>query len=112
VITGEKSGKTTITANLNGKITFQKIEIGTDDTYLPDDLILELHLPTNEMHVDSEMPFSVYLKTSDGILVRAPNDIEISLKHEKSLALIHMVLHKFLQGKKQDLLQFQLQLMV
>ena len=34
--TGEKSGKTTITANLNGKITFQVIEIGTDDTYHPD----------------------------------------------------------------------------
>ena len=45
------------------KLTFQKIEIGTDETYLPDDLILELNLPTSEMHVNSEMPFSVYLKT-------------------------------------------------
>jgi len=86
VMTGEKSGKTTISASLNGKITFQEIEIGTDDTHLPDVLILELHLPTSEMHVNSEMPFSVYLKTSDGIIVRAPNDIEISLEHEKSLA--------------------------
>lgn len=86
VTTGEKSGKTTITASLNGKTTFQKIEIGTDETYLPDDLILELNLPTNEMHVNSEMPFSVYFKTFDGVLVRAPNDIEIIIEHEDSLA--------------------------
>jgi len=86
VITGEKSGKTTITATLNEKTTFQQIEIGTDKTYLPDDLILELNLPTNEMHVNSKMPFSVYLKTLDGVLVRAPHDIEIFLEHEEFLA--------------------------
>ena len=86
VITGEKSGKTTITASLNGKTTFQKIEVGTDESHLPDDLILELNLPTSEMHVNSEMPFSVYLTTLDGVIVRAPNDIEILLDHEESLA--------------------------
>ncbi|MEK0369200.1 MAG: hypothetical protein QQN62_06335 [Nitrosopumilus sp.] len=86
VTTGEKSGTTTITATLNGKTTFQKIEIGTDKTYLPDDLILELNLPTTKMHVNSEMPFSVYLKTSDGVLVRAPHDIEILLESEELLA--------------------------
>jgi len=83
---GEKSGTTTISATLNGKTTFQKIEIGTDKTYLPDDLILELNLPTTKMHVNSEMPFSVYLKTSDGVLVRAPHDIEILLEYEELLA--------------------------
>jgi len=86
VITGEKSGTTTITASLNGKTTFQKIEIGTDETYLPDDLILELNLPTTKMHVNSEMPFSVYLKTFDGVSVRAPYDIEILLESEELLA--------------------------
>ncbi|MFQ5781760.1 MAG: hypothetical protein ACE5GR_01735 [Nitrosopumilus sp.] len=82
VMVGDKSGKTIITASLNGKTTFQKIEIGTDKTYLPDELVLELNLPTTEMHVNSEMPFSVYLKTLDGVLVRAPNDIKILLEHE------------------------------
>lgn len=86
VTTGEKSGQTTITATLNGKTTFQKIFIGTDETYLPDDLILELHLPTSEMHVNSEMPFSVFLKTFDGSVVRAPNDISIKFEYEESLA--------------------------
>ena len=86
VTTGEKSGTTTITASLNGKTTFQKIEVGTDKTYLPDDLILELNLPTTKMHVNSEMPFSVYLKTFDGVSVRAPYDIEILLESEELLA--------------------------
>jgi len=86
ITTSEKSGKTIITASLNGKDTFQKIEVGTDKTYLPDNLILELNLPTTEMHVNSEMPFSVYLKTLDGVLVRAPNDVEILFEYEESLA--------------------------
>ena len=86
ITTTEKSGQTTITATLNGKTTFQKIYVGTDETYLPDDLILELHLPTTEMHVNSEMPFSVYLRTYDGSVVRAPDDISIKFEYEESLA--------------------------
>jgi hypothetical protein len=60
--------------------------IGTDETYLPDDLILELNLPTNNMHVNSEMPFTVFLKTDDGVIVRAPNDIDIFLEYDELLA--------------------------
>lgn len=86
ITTSDKSGQTTITATLNGKTTFQKIEIGTDESHLPDDLILELHLPANEMHVNSKMPFSVFLKTLDGTVIRAPNDILIKLEYESSLA--------------------------
>lgn len=86
VTTTEKSGSTTITANLDGKITFQKINVGTDDTHLPDDLILEINLPTNKMHVNSEMPFTVFLKTSDGVIIRAPYDIEIKLEYDELLA--------------------------
>ncbi|NQV38990.1 MAG: hypothetical protein HQ505_00360 [Nitrosopumilus sp.] len=86
VTTSEKSGSTTITANLDGKITFQKINVGTDETYLPDDLVLELNLPTTKMHVNSNMPFTIFLKTIDGAIVRAPNDIEILFEYEESLA--------------------------
>jgi len=86
ITTSEKSGSTVITANLNGKTTFQKIAIGTDETYLPDDLILELNLPTSKMHVNSEMPFSVFLKTVNGVIVRAPNDIDIKLEYDEFLA--------------------------
>ena len=86
ITTTENSGSTTITANLNGKITFKKIDVGTDETFLPDDLILELNLPTNSMHVNSEMPFTVFLKTDDGVIIRAPNDIDILLEYDELLA--------------------------
>ena len=86
ITTSEKSGSTTITANLDGKTTFQKIDVGTDETYLPDDLILELNLPTNDMHVNSEMPFTIFLKTDDDVIVRAPNDIDILLEYDGLLA--------------------------
>src|SRR3989304_4018808 len=61
--TGDKDGETTISTIFNDKINF----------------------PTNNMHVNSEMPFSVYLQTSDGDIIRAPYDIEIELNYEKSL---------------------------
>ncbi len=38
------------------------------------------------MHVNSEMPFSVFLQTSDGTVVRAPFDIDLFLEYENSLA--------------------------
>lgn len=80
-------GNTVITATLNSKTTFQEIQVGNAETHLPDDLILELNIPTDEMHVNSKMPFSVYLKTSDSYVIRAPFDIDINLEYEKSLAI-------------------------
>jgi len=87
VTTGVLTGNTVITATLNSKTTFQEIQVGNAETHLPDDLILELNLPTDEMHVNSKMPFSVYLRTSDGYVIRAPFDININLEYEKSLAI-------------------------
>ena len=87
VTTGNLTGNTVITATLNSKTTFQEIQVGNAETHLPDDLILELNIPTNEMHVNSKMPFSVYLKTSDGYVIRAPFDIDVNLEYEKSLAI-------------------------
>jgi len=87
VTTGDLAGNTVITATLNSKTTFQEIQVGNTETHLPDDLILELNLPTNEMHVNTEMPFSVYLRTSDGYVIRAPFDINVNLEYEKTLAI-------------------------
>jgi len=86
VVTGNLSGETTIIATLNERTTFQKIQIGNDATHLPDDMTIELNLPTEEMHVNSLMPFSVYLRSIDGDVVRAPYDIEVNLEYEESLA--------------------------
>ena len=87
VTTGTFTGDTIITATLNSKTTFQEIQVGNAETHLPDDLILELNIPTDEMHVNSKMPFSVYLRTSDGYVIRAPFDIDVNLEYERSLAV-------------------------
>jgi hypothetical protein len=67
-------GVTTITATLNDKVSFTDITVGTEGNFLPDDVVLELNIPTSKMHVNSVMPFSVYLRTLEGEIVRAPYD--------------------------------------
>ena len=79
------SGQTTILATINEHQGFTDIIIGSDEKILPGDLALELNLPSGKMHVNSEMPFSVFLKTidntdngiNDSTVIRAPYDIEI-----------------------------------
>jgi len=91
-------GQTTITATLGDQLGFADIRVGTDKSTLPDNLSLVINLPTDNMHVNSVMPFSVFLKTADelderdrvvteGAVIRAPYDIEIILDYEKSLAI-------------------------
>jgi len=80
-------GLTTITASVADKQGFAEIRVGEGNDRLPDDLVLELNFPSNKMHVNSEMPFSVFLRTSEGTVVRAPYDIDITLDFERSLAV-------------------------
>jgi len=86
VSVGNSTGDAVITASLNSKTSSQKIQIGNNETHLPDDLILELNLPSDDMHVNSKMPFSVYLRTSDNYIIRAPFDVDVNLEYEKLLA--------------------------
>lgn len=86
ITTGILTGETVISATLKDKTDFEKIRVGVDESYLPDDAILQLNFPTDKMHINSAMPFSVYFKTSDGMIVRAPYDIEINLEYEQSMA--------------------------
>jgi hypothetical protein len=83
--TGDKDGETTISTIFNDKIDFKNFKVGGADDSMPDGISLKINFPTNNMHVNSEMPFSVYLETSDGDIIRAPYDIEIELNYEKSL---------------------------
>ncbi|MDH3276845.1 MAG: hypothetical protein OEL77_00510 [Nitrosopumilus sp.] len=94
-ITTGKKGKTTITGSINNNLGFADINVGVNAEHLPDNLILELNLPTDKMHVNSEMPFSVFLRTidetdddiDDSTIVRVPYDIDVILDYEKSLAI-------------------------
>src|SRR3989304_4820779 len=83
--TRDKDGETTISTIFNDKIDFKNFKVGGANDSMPDGISLKINFPTNNMHVNSEMPFSVYLQTSDGDIIRAPYDIEIELNYEKSL---------------------------
>ena len=83
--TGDKNGETLISTLFNDKIDFKKFKVGGLDNSMPDDIRLKLSLPTNDMHVNSEMPFSVYLQTDDGNIIRAPYDVDVNLEYESSL---------------------------
>jgi len=92
------SGETNISATFNDKTIYKNFKIGVDESFLPNDISLVVNLPTDEMHVNSNMPFSVFLKTSDGTVVRAPYDIEIFLDYENNLATPNVEKLVILQG--------------
>ena len=83
--TGNENGETIISTFFNDKIDFEKFKVGGSDSSMPDNIKLKLSLPTKNMHVNSEMPFSVYLETEEGNIIRAPYDVNIDLQYEDSL---------------------------
>lgn len=83
--TGNTNGETIISTLFNDKIDFEKFKVGGSDNSMPDDIRLKLSLPTNNMHVNSEMPFSVYLETDSGNIIRAPYDVDVDIEYENSL---------------------------
>ena len=82
---GNNGGETAIYANFNDQTVFQNLIVGENNIGVPDDVELIIHLPSKEMHVESEMPFSVFLQTSDGTIIQAPYDIEVALDYEDAL---------------------------
>ena len=84
VTVGNIDGETTISSFFNGKIDFKNFKVGGTESSLPDDIDLVINLPTNDMHVNSVMPFSVFLKSVDEV-IRAPFDIIIDIDYDKSL---------------------------
>lgn len=78
-------GTTGIFASFNGQTVFQEFLVGESDIDLPDNLQLVIHLPSREMHVSSEMPFSVFLQETDGRVIQAPYDIKVHFDFEDSL---------------------------
>jgi len=82
---GSISGEATISTTFNDKNDYADLIVGGIESSMPDDIQLRINLPTNKMHVNSEIPFSVYLETSEGEIIRAPYDITIDLEYEISL---------------------------
>lgn len=82
---GNSKGETTISANINGQTVFQNFIVGDVINEVPNDIELVIHMPSNEMHIESEMPFSIFLQTAAGRTIQAPYDIEVNLDFEESL---------------------------
>jgi len=54
-------GLTAIFANYGGQTVFEELLVGESEGELPDNIVMKIHLPAKEMHVESEMPFfSIY----------------------------------------------------
>jgi hypothetical protein len=88
IVTNGKAGSAMIFASFGAKTDFDTVTVGDSYDGLQSDLSLVINLPTNEMNIDSEMPFSLYLKNSDGEIIQAPFDIPIKLDFEKELVQI------------------------
>ncbi|MFB5597815.1 MAG: hypothetical protein ACE5RJ_02205, partial [Nitrosopumilaceae archaeon] len=86
--TGSTSGETTISATFNGQTVFQNFIVGENNFEIPEDVELVVHLPSTDMHVNSKMPFSVYLQTSEGKIIQAPYDIKVTFDYEDSLLIL------------------------
>ena len=82
---GSISGEATISTTFNDKNYYADLIVGGIESSMPDDIQLRINLPTNKMHVNSEIPFSIYLETSEGEIIRAPYDITVDLDYENSL---------------------------
>jgi len=82
---GNNRGETAIYAKFNDQTVFQNLIVGENNIGVPDNVELIIHLPSEEMHVESEMLFSVFLQTSDGTIIQAPHDIEMALDYEDTL---------------------------
>ena len=97
--TGDKNGETIISTYFNDKIDFEKFKVGGSENSMPDDIRLRMSLPTENMHVNSEMPFSVFLETSQGEIIRAPYDVDIDLEYEDSLLFTNVNNLKIKEGE-------------
>ncbi|MEO9309242.1 MAG: hypothetical protein ABI337_03000 [Nitrososphaera sp.] len=83
-------GVTTVFASYNKQLAYNTLFVGEQDPDLESDLNLVINLPTQEMNVNSQMPFSLYLEDSDGKILQAPFDVNISLDYEESLIKVEM----------------------
>ena len=78
-------GSSVISARFNDQTVSKKFFVGEKVPTLPDTLDIVINLPSNEMHVSSEMPFSVYLVDDEKKIIQAPYDITIHFEYEDSL---------------------------
>ena len=85
VTTHNQKGQAKVFASYNDQLAFSSLYIGDKDIDIENDLRLVINLPTSEMNVESQMPFSFYLENSDGEITQAPFDIPVTIEYEEGL---------------------------
>ncbi|MDC8438107.1 MAG: hypothetical protein LV468_03800, partial [Candidatus Nitrosotenuis sp.] len=83
-------GTAKIFASFEDEIDFDILTVGGNHEDIENDLNLVVNIPTGEMNVNSEMPFSFYLQNSNGDITQAPFDIDISLEYEENLIKVEI----------------------
>ena len=81
---GELEGETEISAIYQDQIYPQKFRVGGINVEVPLAVDLEIAIPTQEMHVGTEIPMSVFLN-NQGTILQAPKDIKVSLEYDHTL---------------------------
>ena len=84
--TGQR-GQTMITAKLGDVMSSQKLSVGFINENMDPDVALGMAIPTSTMHINSKMPFTVFLKNPDGKFQRATKDIKIDLQYDENIAV-------------------------
>ncbi|WP_148703915.1 hypothetical protein [Nitrosopumilus piranensis] len=79
-----KTGIAKITAKLNDQMVSKDFRVGETVGNIPSDSKLHILLPTDQIHVNGEMPLSVFF-TKDEIPLEVPKDIPISFEYENEL---------------------------
>lgn len=78
-------GMTSVLASYGDYDAIDTVIIGEQNADVENNLRLIINLPTTEMNVNSEMPFSFYLVNMDGQIMQAPFDIDVTVDYEESL---------------------------
>ncbi|MEM3089502.1 MAG: hypothetical protein QXY22_02935 [Candidatus Nitrosotenuis sp.] len=91
-------GTTNIFASVGNELSLATLTVGGQSDDLTSDLKMIVNLPTPEMSVNSEMPFSLYLQNSDGTIAQAPYDIPITLDYEKNLVTVEITEQSIKKG--------------
>ena len=85
ITTSTEEGESQISAEFQDLFLIQILQVGGESlSNIPKDVELIINLPSEEMHVNSQVPFSVFMNSSGTVLL-APKDIAISLDYEESL---------------------------
>lgn len=80
----EAEGIAEITAIFQGQELTKPFRVGGINVEVPLNVELNINIPSERMHIGTEMPVSVFLE-NEGTILQAPQDIQVKFEYEKSL---------------------------